>query len=332
MALDPDLLREELSRMRELIATDPKVLAYFDTDGNGVIDGDEWENVRTLVTRRLERQQAEAEESLRLKAEYERELADEPPAAAEVPAGRDFSNLELAFDPRAEPRGQVADAIYSQDLPHRMSPASMRIGEDHTLGGFSELILEQKGGAKQLFGSAFRREYDVKSADGEVVGHIVQRQNEMIENLGVISVFDLPDIDFVVDDYIADEQFRFRRSRGFSDNSITVTNSRGTTIATTSWSLSFVRRKYEIRADGVSYYVRRRLLRPWTFEALDPFEEPVGELQRGWSGFGFLGGANLFHIGFDDPVSSRVMWGFLATALLADLDSEPNSRGSFLSG
>ena len=156
----------------------------------------------------------------------------------------------------------------------------------------------------------------------------------MVQNLGAVSVFDVPDLDFVVDDYVSGDQFRFRRTRGFSDNSITVTNPRGMTIASTSWTLSFVRRKYEIRVptEGVSYYVRRRLLKPWTYDALDPFEDPIGDLQRGWNGLGFLTGANLFHIGFEEPIGSSAMWGFLATALLADLDTEPNSRGSFLSG
>lgn len=322
--------------MRELIANDPKVLAHFDADGNGVIDGDEWEQVRQLVIRRLERNQAEAEESERLREVYEQEIAEKPAPSAPATSqeGRDFSDLELAFDPRAEPRGHVADDIYRRDLPGRVAPSTLRLSEDHTLGGFPELILEQMGGLKQLFGSAFRREYDIKTPDGEVVGHIAQRQNEMLANLGHVSIFDLPDIEFLVDDYVSEEQFRFRRSRGFADNSMTVTNPRGRTIATTSWTLSFVRRKYEIRVpgEGISYYARRRLLRPWTYDALDPFEEPIGDLQRGWAGFGFLAGANLFHIGFDQPISSAAMWGFVASALLADLDSEPNSRGSFLSG
>lgn len=336
MAVDPDLLREELRRMRELIATDPKVFAHFDTDGNGVIDGDEWDRVRQLVIRRLERQEQEAEESARLRDEYARELPTPTPAADPTgPGERDFSNLELAFDPRAQPRDTVTADIYERDLHARVAPSSrVRVGEDHTLGGFDELILEQMGGVKQMFGSMFRREYDIKTPDGEVVGHVAQRQNEMVENLTVVSVFDLPDIDFVVDDYVADEQFRMRRSRGFSDNSITVTDPRGRIVATTSWSLSFVRRKYEIRvpSEGISYYVRRRMFRPWTYDALDPFEEPIGDLQRGWNGFGFLAGANLFHIAIDEAISSATMWGFLAAALLADLDSEPNSRGSFLSG
>ena len=69
MAVDRERLREELGRMRKLIQKDPEVLARFDTDGNGVIDGHEWEQVRQLVIQRLEREEAETAEASRLAAE-----------------------------------------------------------------------------------------------------------------------------------------------------------------------------------------------------------------------------------------------------------------------
>ena len=67
--IDPDELRASLREMRELIESDPAVKSRFDTDGNGVIDGFEWDQVRQLVTARLEREAAEAAESMR--AEFE---------------------------------------------------------------------------------------------------------------------------------------------------------------------------------------------------------------------------------------------------------------------
>jgi len=51
MPVDPERLREELRRMRVLIEKDPATRTRFDTDGNGVIDGDEWEQVWQLVIR-----------------------------------------------------------------------------------------------------------------------------------------------------------------------------------------------------------------------------------------------------------------------------------------
>jgi hypothetical protein len=178
----------------------------------------------------------------------------------------------------------------------------------------------------------FRRAYIIRDAHGEEIGRVGQRENEMVENLTRYTGLDHPDLNFRVHDDVSGDEFSFRRSSGLADNSIAVFNPRGMTIADASWTLSFLRRKYEVRLvrEGISYYVRRRALKPWTFDVLDPFEEPIGEMQRGWSGLGFLTMGNLFHIHVREEVSPDAMWGFLATALLADLDSESKSRRSAL--
>ncbi len=370
MQIDRERLRQELKRMRELIADDPRVLARFDTDGNGVIDGEEWEAVRQVVIKRLERETMEAELARQLREQLDPEQAAElarleadiaaeqqgsepappepapPESAAQQQSApgdgddgdgeRDWSNLELAFDPREDRRARqhsVAEEVYERELAgrraaHSRSARSVRLSEHGTLADCDELILEQGGGAKQFFGNMFRRAYVVRDASGAEVGRVGQRENEMLQNMTDYSILEDPDLNFRVHDLVAGEEFGFRRTSGLSDNSISVFNPKGMTIARTSWTLSFVRRKYEVRVvrEGISYYVRRRFLKPWTFEVLDPFEEPIGEMQRGWSGLGFLTGGNLFHIELDEEVSPDAMWGFLATALLADLDSEAGSR------
>jgi len=323
MAVDPERLRKELLRMRELIASDPEVLAQFDTDGNGVIDGDEWEEVRKLVIRRLERDDFERE--LAEKLLQEEEIQEEPEVR-----GRDFSNLELAFDPRKSD-ASPADQIFERELAQRRhAPArhDVRLSEHGTLADCHELILEQTGGLKQMFERLFRREYLIKRPDGAEVGRIYQRENEFAQDLTNLNLFRHQNITFYIDDYVSNERFEMCRSASIGDNSIAVKNPRKRTIADTSWTLSFLRRKYEVRSvrDGVSYYVRRLILRPFTFEVLDPFEEPIGTMSRGWSGMGFITGGNLFHVDIQKDVSPDVMWGFLAAALLADLDSERGSR------
>lgn len=360
MSVDPERLQEELKRMKERIASDPRVLARFDTDGNGVIDGEEWEAVRQLVIRRLQREAQEAEaarrlmehlddeqaaELARMEAEMAGETTQQPTAPSATTPGsgaakeRDWSNLELAFDPREERRKRsVADAIYEDELVARQSPssrraASVRLDEAGTLADRHELILEQTGGVKQLFGNMFRRGYVVRDRDGRELGTVGQRENEMIQNMTDFSILEDPDMHFAVQDHVANERFTLKRTSGIADNSIAVFNPRSMIVATTSWTISFVRRKYEVRVtrDGVSYYVQRRMLRPFTYDILDPFEEPIGVMERGWSGLGFLSGGNLFHLEVDaDEVGPDAMWGFLATALLADLDAEKGSRGSFL--
>lgn len=322
MAVDPERIRKELLRMRELIASDPEVLAQFDRDGNGVIDGDEWEEVRKLVIRRLERE--DYEKALAEKLLEEEEIQTDPEIH-----GRDFSNLELAFDPRRNP--SQADEIFERELAQRRhAPArfDMRVSEEGTLADCRELILEQTGGLKQVFERLFRREYVIKRPDGKEVGRIYQKENELAQDLVNLNLFRHQNMTFYVDDYVSGERFEMCRSASIGDNSISVMNPRRRTIADTSWTLSFLRRKYEVRSirDGVSYYVRRLILRPFTFEVLDPFEEPIGTMSRGWSGIGFITGGNLFHIDIQEDVTPDVMWGLLSAALLADLDSEQGSR------
>lgn len=347
MTIDAERLKLELQRMKELIASDPAVLAHFDADGNGVIDGQEWEAVRQVVIRRLEREAAEAELARQMLQELddaqaaelarmEADMAAEDAPPGDGLEGRDWGNLELAFDPR-EARGKsVADEVYERELHSRYSgarnPNSVRFGEYGTLADCQELVLEQGGGAKQLFGNLFRRTYVIRDPEGNELGRVGQRENEALQNLTDYSIFNDPTLNFRVHDEVSQEEFRLERTSGLGDNSISVYNPRGHIVASASWTLSFLRRKYEVRVvrEGISYYVRRRALRPWTFEVLDPFEEPIGEMQRGWSGLGFLTGGNLFHIQIDEEVSPDAMWGFLATALLADLDSEQGSRRSGL--
>jgi hypothetical protein len=331
MAVDPDRYHSELVRMRELIMSDPEVHAQFDTDGNGVIDGEEWNAVRQLVYRRLEREDYEAQlaEMLRMEADAEEEAASA--AQPGPPQGtRDFSNLELAFDPRKD-RVSHADQIFERELAQRRTHHAVRevrLSEHGTLADCNELILQQTGGVKQLMGKMFRREYAVKNPHGEDIGRIFQVQNEMLQDMSNLRLFSHANMNFTVEDMVSNERFEMRRSTGLGDSSVSVVNPRGRTIADTSWTLSFLRRTYEVRSvrDGVSYYVKRRMLKPWTFDILDPFEEPIGTMERGWSGLGFLTFGNLFRIEVNKDLSPDAMWGLLAAALLADIDTEQGSR------
>ncbi len=329
MDVDPDRLREELTRIKKLITTDPRVLARFDTDGNGIIDGDEWAEVRRVVIQRLDREAQEAEMARMLADEIDE--VEEEPIAASAQDGRDFSGLELAFDPRQEREtSSIAEDLFRKDLSREYADGAQTNG--NSMADHQELILEQVGGAKQLFGNMFKRQYIVRDAHRRELGRISQRQNEMLQNLTDYSIFTDPDLSFVVEDDLCDQRREFVRSTGMGENSIQIKNPQGRYIGFTEWRFSFLRRKYEVRmgSEPTSYYVRRKLLKPWTYEVLDAFDEPIGTMERGWSGMGFLAGANLFHIDIEADISSDLMWGFLATALLADLDSEPSSRRSAL--
>jgi hypothetical protein len=154
MAVDRERLRDELRRMRALIQKDPETLARFDTDGNGVIDGHEWEQVRQLVIQRLEREEAEA-----------------------IEAGRLASAAGEAFAATAIAPGSVASAIYEIDLSSTRSATSLPGG----IAEADEMVLEQQGGLGQLFEGMVRRRYSVFSTDGSLLGSIDQVENEMMQ-------------------------------------------------------------------------------------------------------------------------------------------------------
>ena len=137
--IDHQRLNEELQKMRELIRNDHAARARFDVDGNGEVDGDEWEQVRQLVVRRLEREAVEAREAERL-------------------ARQTGIDLEVRDSPAS---GGVASQIYERDLPTLMGPMA-RVS---SLAATSDVILERRSDS---------RRYSILSPDGSHLGTVNQ--------------------------------------------------------------------------------------------------------------------------------------------------------------
>jgi hypothetical protein len=299
MAIDRDRLREELRSMRELIQKDPEVMARFDTDGNGVIDGHEWEQVRQLVIQRLEREQAEAGEARRLVS-----------AAGEAISA-----------PAAAP-GAVAAAIYEADLSTRYGGGSV----PGSIADADEMVLEQQGGLGQLLEGIVRRRYAVFAADGSPLGAVEQVENEVLQNMGRRSLFELPDLHFRVTDAGSGETTTFRRSQGLARDAIDVIDPVGMQRASVDWKLSLVGKKFVVKPTGGGGHVtvKSSIWRPFTLEVLDCVDDRIGSIERGWSGLGaFLTGGNRMRIRVrPGEVTPEQRWGLLAAALLADLSAE----------
>jgi len=299
MAVDRERLRDELRQMRVLIQKDPEVLARFDIDGNGMIDGHEWEAVRQLVIQRLEREEAEVKEAERLAAE----------------AGETFDSLTAA-------PGAVAEAIYQADLPSAYGAAAL----PGAIADADELVLEQQGGLGQIFEGLARRRYSVFSADGSQLGTIEQVENEMLQSLKNRSLFETPDLHFRVSDAGTGTITTFRRSQGLARDRIDVVDSTGAFRASVEWQISLFGKKFSIQSasGGGTITLKGSFLRPFTFEILDCVDDPIGKVERGWSGLGaFLTGGNRMRIRVQPgEVSPDQRWGLLAAALLADLSAE----------
>ncbi len=298
--VDRNRLREELRTMRELIKKDAEVCARFDLDGNGMIDGDEWDQVCQLVTRRLEREGAEAERSVQLLA-----------AAGE--------GTPLA--PAAAATGSIAQGIYDSDLPSSSgsTPASTRIE------AATELILEQQGGLAQICEQLFRRRYAVLAADGTVLAEVQQVENEMLQNLTNSSIFSQPDLSFQVTVAATGESITFRRSSEFLAEQVVVLDSSGGQQAIVHWKASLVGKKFRISGsmDPGTLQVKSSIFKPFTLTILGALGNEIGTIERGWSGLGaLLTGGNRMRIKLDQPVSNGQLWGLLAASLLADLGDE----------
>ncbi len=310
--VDAARLRDELRRMRTLIQNDPDVKAQFDKDGNGTIDGDEWEQVRQLVVQRLEREDEETAERTRLTQAMQ--AAGEP------------TELDAVHAPAA---GAVAEGIYDGELSSRIASATT----GGSIADFDEFILQQEGGAKQLFGNAFRREYAILSPNGSSIGSVSQRENEMIQEATNRSLFEVPDLHFDAFDALSGARYVLKRTEGLTRQRMGVLDEKGLMFAYTDWKFHLVWKKYEVcsTVDGSKLLVQNQLLHPFTLKILDVMEEPVGSIERGFSGLGgLLSGGNKMRIQIrPGEANPGLRLGVLAAALLTDLaQEEDKSRAS----
>jgi hypothetical protein len=298
MPVDPERLREELRRMRVLIEKDPTTRDRFDADGNGAIDGDEWEQVRQLVIQRLEREEAEAALSERLAAKAGERIAATPT----IP-------------------GAIAQAIHEGDLPasRGSSPTPESIGDA------DEMVLERQGVLGALFGRMVRRSYAVFAADSSPLATIEQVENELFQNLTNQSILELPDLHFRVVEAGNGNTTVFSRARGLARDRIDVIDSAGRFCAAVEWKFSLLGRKLVVQpaGEGGPVTVTGSIFHPFTLELQDLVDDPIGRIEHGWSGLGaFLTGAQRTRIWVKPgEVSPDQRWGLLAAALLADLEA-----------
>ena len=295
--VDAARLREELKRARELIASRPDIRARFDKDGNGVIDGDEWEEVRQLVIRRLEREEAEQAEAVRMGA------------AAQAP-------------PDHTPDvGAVAARIVNADLPARSAataPPTSAVSSD-------QLVLKSEGLGHALMGEMFRRKFALLHPSGQLLATVEQRENQVLQAFSQRG-FQIPDLHFSVADGVCGQFLTFRRQASLAHDRMDVLDDSGNVVAWASWQFSLLSKKFRVQSsfEDIWLTVANALWRPFTYQVLDVVDDPVGEMAVGWSGLGgLLTGGNLVHIQVDAGRASAPMkWALVAAAVLSDVIHE----------
>jgi len=290
--------------MRKLIEKDAEVKSRFDTDGNGHIDGDEWEQVRQLVIRRLEGEATEQAEAQRLAAE-----ADEAVSIAAV-AG-----------------GAIAQQIYDGDLSVGGPGAVLGNG----ISDSDDLILEQQGGLSQAFEGLMRRSYAILGADGRTLGTVEQVENELLQDLGRRSLFDPKELSFRLCDAATTETFTLQRSESLGSDQLFIYDSAGAQAGMVRRKPGLLSSEYRITSslDAGTLSVKSSLFKPFSLEILGIVGSTIGTVQRGWSGLGaFVTGANRMRIHLDEPAQASPMHriGLVAAALVADLEAEDRKR------
>lgn len=284
--VDPERLAAELQRMRQLIADDPAVHRHFDLDGNGLIDKDEWARIRELVATRIRRETEEARVSEAMRAVH-----------GEGVVNQSVSDIELAFDPRqASPDQSLADQIYSDDIKQLVEPARITAS---AIADYRELVLEQV---------IHDREFLIRGPDASVLGRIVRFGDSF---------------HFGAEDELNRSAAQILERTIKGETGVEVLDQDHRLAARITWSDGILRRKYCIRdmRRKLSFWVIRPVLRPWTMQMINAQGEPLGVLERSWSGLGFeMAQGPLFHIRADPDrtISRETMWGLIATAVLIE--------------
>jgi len=293
---------EELRKMKGLIEKDPEVKAQFDKNGDGNIDGFEWEQVRQLVMQRLEHEEAEAEEARRLAADADVDFAQETVATV----------------------GAIAEEIYHNDLSKASAPDPTRLDD------CEDFVLRQEGGVGQLFESMVRREYTISTVSGQVLGMLHQAENQMLQELTNRSLFEQPDLHFVMTEPSEGRVAVFKWTEGFTSRRMDIRDGAEGQMGHVTYKPSLLNHIYRVVStfDQGVLQVKAALYKPFTLDILNHLGEKIGTVHRGWSGLGgFLSGGNAMRIqikpGF---TSSGQRLGLLAAALLEDLRAEGSRK------
>jgi hypothetical protein len=182
--IDRRRLNDELRRLRELIRTDPRVLARVDRNGDGSIDGEEWERARRAIVGRLEQEvvNASAPPAGELAREvYEQELRTDDEPEADLPRMGTTNHLILEWP---------VNISVPRRLRH-IGPQwefTVLSGDRAELGGFERLT--ELTVADRRYGPGWKENeqyYSIRPHDGENV--LVRRYPTALgEALAVCSV------------------------------------------------------------------------------------------------------------------------------------------------
>jgi len=293
--IDPARLHQELEEMRQLVKSDPDVLDHFDTNGDGRIDGDEWQAVVEMVTKRLQREANEM-------AQY-REAMGEP--APEQPP-------EPLQPPRQHAEGELASELYNEEVqPYvqlQLDPPELGLSEN-ALEEWEELMVIRDGGTlTELMGS--RSGFALMTRNEQELGRVVAREGqrgfELTDNLSGRTL-------------LLEQQGK---------RLAVVETPNAEAIAWASWDSGWVRDRVHMGWGDIHGTATESMLSgPFSLELNG---KTVARLEQDYSGMGsiFRGRMDMVYIKVLDLEPGPSRWALIVAALIVEFRNQPKRGGS----
>lgn len=296
--IDPEKLEREILAMREMIATDPEVLAHFDVNGDGVIDGAEWQAVVRLVTLRLQR---EAEDAARAQAVMDRD-------AGGAPTTEEIAR-EPTPQPTPEPRqsGELASHLYQDEVRPYVSAVQSESPDSEIASMFElpRVVLEQS--EKEFTGEHWMG-YLVRDHRGVTVGRIGLRHSTGEE------------LHYDVWDAKTGSTLSLRQERRGRHQPLLAFDEAGQRLGFALWKSSLLgRSKITFESEGRAGRATQQFFDEHVFDVCDSRDQAVGRIEHDWFGLGFLtGSGRQLHVQANGAISRAGWMVMFATAIAAD--------------
>jgi uncharacterized protein YxjI len=294
--VDQNRLLEELRNLKKQIKSDPRVLAKYDLDGNGEIDGQEWELARKAVIASLE-----AEDS--------------------TPRDAGTSKAAMGASMTGTALGGAASQIFNRMQGTAAGEGAAPAG---TLLAAAQVLVKQEVESLELVTSfEGRNRYGFYTPAGQKLAH-AEEEATGIGGAILRNVFsNARAFSMGISVMGTAEVIGIKRHFEFIFSKMKVSDSQGP-VGEVNQRFSLLNRKYEL----VPYFASQKLtvsgplFRPWTFNIMAGGRQ-VGSIKKKWSGImkeAFTKSDN-FEVSIDDPALGAAERKLIfAAAIAIDID------------
>lgn len=297
--IDPAKLEKELAVMREMIQTDQEVLNHFDTNGDGEIDGDEWDAVQDLVVKRLNREARELE------------------AAKAAMAGVPRKSIRPDSDPEAPPiplePGETAQYVFREDLvPMVQTPRGSGTTVDLQEALLLDILVLKRGGEFRGVSTKCDVEYALFNKGQKQLCRLNltrDRGRSSRKHRGVR-------VDIIGPDGAVTHTIRHG---DMGDEFMVIEDAEKRELGRLSRRSTWLRRVFDMTWPLGQAIVRRSLWDETAHVVVDAYGTDLARVEQDWSGLGGLFNNDLMHMAFEPAAELEARWAILGTAVLLDV-------------